>query len=946
MGLGHWAVIDIETSGLNPDHDFIIDVGFLKFEGTTLIDTYRQLVCLPEGKTLSHFIQNLTGITPSMLENAPSQEVLKEKIGDLEGHSLLAYNAAFEKSFLSPFFEGKSSPSFEDGLLFLPLLFPCFSSFNLAFFIDFFSIASKESHRGFEDATDLLKVLIASVKWVRKDSEFSSFLMELFDKYKLKDNWYVRFFKLTENELNSIASQLNFDWEDSLQKVAHKKKNEIKEKQNVSLEFSGTNIQDILRDNARIQKFIPEYTHRKTQEDLAFRVGQSFKNKVHSLIQAPTGTGKTLGYLLPGALFSLNEGNQVLVATGTKTLQAQAMNKDIPRLYDLLGLDETQLKISRMVGSNNHLCQLLFRDKKSPLSFEEKLAFAYLEIIFFTNGRLKAKDAVLRDDIPYILKKLLPNFKTLEEEIAVDAISCIGYKCPFKGGCSYLRQLKDAKDSHIIVANHALLFNWPRSFPLPAHIIIDEAHKIEADATKSTSIEISQDMLKNLSINLNRFQGLGGLFYVLAQTEKNTGDSTSEIESIKENVHTHSQSLTTSLDELSYLIQELFFKSPRFTEIFWNELPMVQERDEGVSQKIWLTLTKIHLLIQNLSEFLSPYKDMIEEDRFSEEKFIIPRTGFLTFINHIDEIKKGLQSILDTKKEDVSTLKYHKEYGYLLCSFNVDIGRIIHDNLLMNIDSSVFTSATLAGEMGAFDQGIEWVTGHFYLSPEKRFRKGLYLPAIYDYAKKTKIFLCQDTPSLYHKNFIPIILTPILELIRNLQGKSLLLFSARSRFELAREFLLSQLNGEVSLFIQGMGPHVIENFKKTPKSILLGMESFGEGIDIPGPSLQFLYIDKIPDLRMDIIIQERRKFYEKKIGNEFVDYYLSHRVRSLQQKLGRLLRTEHDFGSAIITDSRTKRWTNETFLKLKAMIKPYELEQMSLMNACHEIERFLEGQKN
>ena len=169
----------------------------------------------------------------------------------------------------------------------------------------------------------------------------------------------------------------------------------------------------------------------------------------------------------------------------------------------------------------------------------------------------------------------------------------------------------------------------------------------------------------------------------------------------------------------------------------------------------------------------------------------------------------------------------------------------------------------------------------------------------------------------------------------------MLLFSARSRFEVAREFLLEKFEGELPLFIQGMGNNVVDDFKKSSTGILLGMESFGEGIDIPGDALQFVFVDKIPDLRMDLVIQERRDFYESNLGNEFTDYYLAHRTRSLHQKLGRLLRTESDIGGVIVVDSRIRNWKGRTMEKLLKLMEPYKIERTNLDSACDGIRDFV-----
>lgn len=978
--LGRWAVIDIETSGVDPLYDSIIDVGFLQFEGMRLINRFNSLVKFPQtvshsGK-LSYFVQKLTGITPQLLEGAPRWEEVEGEIQELLGHHLLAHNARFERSFLKKSFDDLNSANpeererFEDSLPFLALLFPWFSSLNLERFITFFSIAKKERHRGIEDACDLLKVLIVAIKWVQQDSDFVRLLHTLFREHHLEEYWYYRFFCLSDSDLNEIARQLNFDWKKSLEMARdnlERQKEEVMgipssssslerpERTEFFLKFSGENIKAIFQDKKRVQKKIPFYKYRKTQEDLALRVGQSFKNKVHSLIQAPTGTGKTLGYLLPSSLFSLNEQKQVLVATGTKALQHQAMSKDVPQLRRLLGLNEKDFKVVQLLGSNNHLCELLFRrgldeDRDlffSSLTFEEKIIDIYFEVLFFHNSRIKSQDAVLRLDLPYVLKKNLKSFDKKVREIAVDFRSCTGSQCPFKMGCTYFRGLREAKEAHLIIGNHALMFNWPRSFPRPEYIIVDEAHKIEGEGTQAFSFAFDRHMLDNLLGNLSHRQGVGALFYLLSQTETEKGESSSLIAKINEELDPLQKSLTDLSKGFTDLVEDFFKKRPKYTELYWNEALMITSntQSEATATAIYNRLESIFDIISDLSDLLFPYRAMWENRSFDEAHLVVAFTRFETFASFVDDIKEALECALKGRDNYINSVKYHEKQGFSFTSAPINIGQMLYDHLLKSSAATVFTSATLGNDTG--DQGgkgAEWSTGHIYLENKRRFQKGLYLPAVYDYEKKAKVFLCDDTPSLYDQNFVEYALRPIMKLIHNLKGRSLLLFSAQTRFEIAREVLLKRFEAEIPLFIQGMGNSVVEDFKEVETGILLGMESFGEGIDIPGKALQFIFIDKIPDLRMDLVIQERRDFYEQNLGNEFVDYYLAHRTRSLHQKLGRLLRTEHDFGGVIIVDSRIKKWKRHTLGKVARLMGPYKLKRAPLQQACQEVNHFINGQ--
>jgi ATP-dependent DNA helicase DinG len=491
--LGQWAVIDIETTGIDPLYDDIIDVGFLQFEGSQLVNRYSSLV--RSSQVPSYFIQKLTGISESMVRKAPIWSDVEPEVSELFGHHLIAHNADFERSFLEQHFDkiddGAKRESYEDSIPFLALLFPNRSSLKLENFIVDWKIAEGEQHRGLADSIDLLKVLLVAIRLVKEDRELFNTVSSLFHKYDLKSYWYYHLFNCFDDQLVELSEAIDFDLDEALEKA---REFEDSQKEHVefvagespfSYEFSGNNIKDIFRAEDSIKETMPGYRYRKAQEDLSLRAGQSFTNGVHALVQAPTGTGKTMGYLVPSALFSMQEKKQVLIATGTKTLQHQAMKKDVPLLRELLGLDQEKLKVKRLVGSSNHMCELLFRqsiDEEDLLfssrTFEDKFADMFFELAFFHNSRFDNDQWILRDNLPFVFKRKFEAFKEREKTLAVDFRSCTGNSCPFKTDCTYIRGLREAKEADIIVGNHALTFSWPRAFPRPEYIVIDEAHKI------------------------------------------------------------------------------------------------------------------------------------------------------------------------------------------------------------------------------------------------------------------------------------------------------------------------------------------------------------------------------------------------------------------------------------------------------------------------------------
>ena len=965
--LQNWAVIDIETTGIDALNDSIIDVGFLQFEGTKLVKKFSSLVQY-DGE-LSYFIQKLTGLSSKELKKAPAWKVVENDVQELYGHYLLAHNADFEKSFLEKSFDKiqksngpmftEARESYQDSLYFLSFLFPHQGSLKLDNFIREWGIREKEEHRGFSDSLDLLKVMLTATALALKDRELYFHAIAILKENKLEKNWIFSWLSLDISELEEIAVQIEFDLNRAVEiakasKVSTVFKDEEESKnyqKRFSLEFSGQNIKDILRNNEKLKEIFPQYIYRQSQEELALRTGQAFKNKIHTLVQAPTGTGKTFGYLIPGSLFAKAEKQQVLISTGTKTLQNQAYEKDVPKVREMLGLSKEELKVKMLIGSSNHLCELLFRQREAENTlfktenFEECFTSAYYSMLFFYNTRLPIEKAITRLQLPFLFLKKNESFREMDREVSVDFRSCTGNLCPFKKNCSYLQGLREAKEADVIIGNHSLMFSWPRTTPRPQYIVVDEAHKIEEEATDAFGVQVSRDPLKSLVRNIQNGQALGSLFYLLAQNEEEHGSSSEIIQGLRELSEVHYRRIMDHLPLLEEKTELYFKKAPKYSELYWNELPMIDRaiHSDPLGLQILTHVESLAFIFQSYSEALEPHASRFDVKNLKNEQEVTAYTRFETFYSQVNDMSLAFDFLVKPRENYCRSLRFHAEEGFVFLSSPIDIGKVLHDSLLETTASVVYTSATLAngnGDTGA--KGIEWATGYTYLNPERRFKTGFYLPQCFDYRNKTKVYLVDDVPPLYEARFVETTLKPVLKVIRELKGRTLLLFSAKTRFETAREILLKEFEGEIPVFIQGMGADVVDEFRASGNGILLGMESFGEGIDIPGDALQFVFIDKIPDMRLDLVINERRNFFETRLGNEFTDYYLAHRTRSLHQKLGRLLRTENDYGGVIVVDSRVKQWKGKTMEKLIKLMEPYQIERANLGDACNGILKFIE----
>jgi len=620
----------------------------------------------------------------------------------------------------------------------------------------------------------------------------------------------------------------------------------------------------------------------------------------------------------------------------------------MPTLQKMLNLDSDQLNIKRLIGSGNHLCEMLFRQysedgdllgRDAPL--EERFSKMFMEMVFTYNStEAGLKNPIIRENIPYSIKSKLHYLNALEAKSSVDFKSCLGRRCPFRECCSYIIGISEAKDADIIIGNHALMFTWPNSFPRPEYIVVDEAHKIENEATSAHTIEISQEELGQLSKNMESYFGIGPLFYLIANSPTYEANATDIINQIKEDVSFHNKTLTEHLWDLKPTIEQYFLKMPKYTDIYWNEHPMIDKTkaQDSLSISIINRLENICFSLESILKILDPYYETFctdEQMKDADDNFLIASSRFKTFYTRLDEIVTGITTTLEEKNEYAHSLKFHHDYGFALTASPINSGKIVHDSLIATSKSVVFTSATL-GDFSTMQgtKGIEWATGYLYTLPERRFKTGYNVPEQFDYANNAKLFICDDTPSIHDRSFVPEVLKHICITIEKLEGKSLLLFSSKQRFEIARELLLAKFDGHLPVFVQGLHNNCVEEFKKSGGGILLGMESFGEGIDVPGDKLQFIFIDKIPDMRMDLVIQKRREFFDANIGNEFAEYYLSHRARSLKQKCGRLLRTESDHGAIIVADSRLRGWKSSTTTQFINMLRPYIVETSALADGC------------
>ncbi len=946
MALGKWALLDIETTGIDPSLDDIIDIGFLCFEGTKLTKKFSSLV--RTDLKISPFITHLTGITQKMVDKAPVWDQIKNELHDLDEHYIIAHNAAFESSFLGPHFDelvikptnSELDRPFGDSIPFLAAMHPGRSSLNLESFIVNYGVADSEVHRGFEDAQDTLKVMLRTCWELQKDKIRLEYIQDQFKNFS--EYWFNEFINLSKDELKEIAEQIDFNIEDYELNKNITIPNDTP--LDFNAEFSAESLKAVFQDESLWKTFIPKYQYRKQQEEMALKVGQSFKNGIHSLVQAPTGTGKSFAYLIPALSFAKQEKKRVLVTTGTKVLQNQLLEKDLPKALSLLGLNEHNCKVTKLIGTQNHLCQAKFEHSKNEqsslfadLDFFEKFSQVYFDILFFDNSRRPYNEMLTRENLPYALKRMIPDFDQASQDLAVDFKSCLGHKCPHVSDCSYFIGLDEAKKSQVVIGNHALTFLWPQSIERPEYIVFDEAHKVEETATSAFSLITGFKKLESFLKPEGGTSGIGALFYLMGLEDDET------VSELRRELIIKQQDARNHLNGLEMIVGKMAHNLDRYSSEYWNEIPYFKSQQSTLEVSFSNELVALRDALLDIKWKLAPQYEKFEGKEWEEQNGLSAWTYFRSYYNQLEEYEVAMTIFLNEDEEYCRSVRFHESYGCELSSIPIDIGRIVHQKLLEPTNSVVFTSATLGNMKG--DRGtinIEWLTGYLYTEPAKRFKKGLYLDPVFDYEKQAKVYFSDDLPPIYRGEYVDHVVGKLLPVIEAIQGKTLLLFSSYKRFERAREICLEKLQGKLEIFYQGMGANVVEDFKNSKRAVLLGLESFGEGIDIPGESLQLLYIDKVPDLGMELIFDQRKKFFDRNFGNSFSEYFMATRARKLQQKLGRLIRSTEDNGVIIVTDSRMNRWKSRTFDEFSKLLEPYRVQRLPFEEAIEHSQEYFQ----
>ena len=593
------------------------------------------------------------------------------------------------------------------------------------------------------------------------------------------------------------------------------------------------------------------FEYRPGQLQMALRVEKALIEGTHLVVEAGTGTGKTLAYLYPSLRFSLITGRRIIVSTGTKSLQEQLFYKDVPFLESILG----PLNICYMKGRSNYLCRQKLQDiHPSSLFGAEALHFKIIqEWAETTETGDRAEIAAL------------PEKSTLWGRIDARTDACSGKDCAHFLDCCVSEMRRRAADSNLVIINHHLFFTdleikmkAPDASVLPAAcaVVFDEAHELEHIASDCFGVSVSNRRVEDLILDVH----------------KGTSDADRRAEV--------SKAAGTVVDRFALL---------------WNAMPGKKEPDRIVFDgrpEFVVARNEIYSGVLSALQLLHGVLKSVAQDDEAVAS-LVQRTGQL-----FSELRYLMESTSDSAVFWIE--RRLAAHGTALNTFiqatPIDVSEILAASVFEMYDTTVLTSATLAVQ-----KGFSHVRKALGIAEAEE----IIVPSLFDYPKQALLYVPKDIPDPRDDGFFDSAKTHIAEVLRICQGCAFCLFTSYDMMQKMHVALKNVLPYPLLLHGTMTRNELLYQFRTTPHAVLFGTSSFWQGIDVQGEQLSCVIIDRLPfAVPSDPVLQARVKAIENSGGSGFFDYQVPKAAIALKQGFGRLIRSTTDRGVLVMLDRR------------------------------------------
>jgi ATP-dependent DNA helicase DinG len=589
------------------------------------------------------------------------------------------------------------------------------------------------------------------------------------------------------------------------------------------------------------------YEHRRAQLEMAELVHDAFEKHHHAIVEAGTGTGKTLAYLLP----AICSGRRVVISTATKSLQEQLFQKDIPFLQKHFA---PNLKVAVMKGRSNFLCRI-----KAHQMVDQPMLKGMDEIDAFRQIQDWSKLTETGDRAELTF---LPDDSDLWARLDARRDTCTGQRCPQFSECFVTAMHQRAKEADLIIVNHHLFFadlalkqdDFGSILPEYSAVVFDEAHEMEDTASDYFGRQISNYRFEELARDADQALRL----------------------------------LKLGSAALLRRTQRIREKSRSFFDSFPardGRFPFSRNEREAFLEQHREAYDALTTALQGLeTEFAALTSKPEELTRLARRSF---------------EIRQEMTFLFESNERNFVYWFERRNKGVFLAATPIDVSQILREGLFEQFDTVVLTSATLTVG-GRF----EYIRQRVGLDHSKEGA----LPPEFDWARQALLYLPPLLPDVRSPGFAASAAAEIVTLLELSQGRAFCLFTSYAQMKDLFERV--RLRVKFPLLLQGTAPRsvLLERFKNTPGAVLFATSSFWQGVDVPGDQLSCVIVDRLPfAVPSDPIVAARVNALNEDGRNAFAEFQVPQAVLALKQGFGRLIRTKTDRGVLALLDSRIER---------------------------------------
>lgn len=892
-----YVAIDLETTGLDARQDAIIEIGAVRFSGQRIEAEFQELI--NPGRPIPPAITELTNINDAMVARAPRLNEVLPRLEEFVGNAtLIGHNVRFDLGFLQAKSLFLNTPAIDTFEL-ASVLLPTATRYKLGVLGSELGIALPATHRALDDCRVTVGVFRALAQ---KAAQLPlDVLAEIVNHAQKFPNWLAG--DVFEEALHARRAERATP-RPTLGWMLEPRRNEPRypplEPAEEPTPLEADDVAAVLEPGGAFAQHFPHFEYRSEQVSMLRAVTRALSNGQHLMVEAGTGTGKSVAYLIPAIHWAVKNGHRVVVSTNTINLQEQLIHKDLPDLHTALGLD---FRAALLKGRSHYLCPRRLENLRhyGPRT-EDELRVLCKTLVWLTeaNGQWPETPLTLGMGEHAVWGKL-----SAEDE------GCGPTACQerMKGVCPFHRARKAAETAHVLIINHALLLAdvaaENRVLPPYSYLILDEAHHLEAATTDGLSFEVQRTdverQLKELATSKDNLTSrlLAASRHLPPQIYAGLEAETLRMQTTAAEAQARARDFFAAITDFlseqregrpvsDYGQQERILPATR-TLAHWEPVETAWEQTALSLRTLVDDLSRLRMTLDELADYeLNNYDDLLTSVTQSARWFA-----------EVNEALHGLVFKPNPQMIYWAQAGRGAEPRISLHAAPLHVGALVEKNFWQTKNSVIMASATLttAGQFGYLKERLN-----------ARDVDELTVGSPFHYESSTLLYLPTDVPEPGDRyGYQKAVERALVQLCTATRGRTLALFTAYQQLKQTAQAIRDPLRrAGVDVYDQADGvsrSSLLDSFKASTGAVLLGTKSFWEGVDVPGEALSVLVIVKLPfDVPSDPIIAARSETFER----PFDQYSVPEAILKFRQGFGRLIRTKSDKGVVVILDKRVQ----------------------------------------